>query len=109
MTDVAIHTNASGLVAVDTPSHGLIYFAPHTMHLANLPVTGCAFDSSLDVRLMRVVGVSFRFEPVHPLPGRLLFSLRERRELLNFRALSLDRFVATLTGGDVRNSRVSRL
>ena len=109
MTDVAIHTNASGLVAVYAPSHGLVYFATHTVHLANLSVTGCAFDSSLNVRLMSVVGVSFRCEPVHALPGRLLFFLRERRELLNFRALGLDGVVATHAGVDVGNSRVSRL
>src|SRR5258706_2890969 len=109
MANVAIHTNAAGLVALDTPAHRLIYFAPHTVHLANLPVTGRAFDSSLDVRLVCVIRVRFRFEPVHTLPGRLLFSLRERRELLNFRALCLDRLVATHARGDIWNSRVSRL
>jgi hypothetical protein len=109
MTDVAIHTNASGLVALDTPSHRLIDFAPYSVHIANLPVTGRAFDSSLDVRLVCVICVRFRFEPVHTLPGRLLFSLRERRELLNFRALCLDRLVATHARGDIGNSRVSRL
>jgi hypothetical protein len=109
MTDVAIHTNASGLVAVYTPSHRLIYFAPHAMHLANIPVTGGAIYSSLYVRLVRVICVRFRFEPVHALPGRLLFSLREGGQLLNFGALGLDGLVATHTRADVGNSRVGRL
>ena len=109
MTHVAIHTNASRLMAVDTPSHSLVYDAPHAMHLPNLPVTGCAVDASFDVRLMCVIGVGFGFEPVDPLPGRLFFSFGEGCELLNFRTLGLDRLVTTHTGVDIRNSRVSRL
>ena len=109
MTDVAIHTNFLGLVAVDAPSHGLVYDAPHTVHLADRPVTSCAVDPSLNVRLVCVIRVRFRFDPVHALPGRLFFSRRERRELLNFRALGLDRFVATHAGVNVGNSCVSRL
>lgn len=79
------------------------------MHLADLPVTRCAIDSRANVRLVRVVRVRFWFQPVHALPRRLLFSLEERRELLNLGAFGLDRLVATHTGGDVGNSRVSRL
>ena len=90
MANVTIHADASRFMAVHAPTHRLVYFAPYSMHLANLTVTCRALDTGPDVRLVRVVGVRFRFDPVHALPRGLLFSLGEPRQLLNFRALGLD-------------------
>jgi len=96
-------------MAVHAPSHRLIYFAAHSMHLSNLTVTRRALDSSPNMRLVRVVSVRLRFKPVHALPWRLLFSLSERRKLLNLRAFGLDRLVATHARSDVWDSRVRGL
>ena len=79
------------------------------MHLADLSVTRRALDSSTNVRFVRIKGVRLRFEPVHATPWRLLFALGERRELLNLRAIGLDRLVATHARSDVWDSRVRRL
>jgi len=79
------------------------------MHLSDLPVTRSALDSCANVRLVRVKSVRLGFEPVHATPRRLLFALGERCELLNLRALSLDRVVATHACCDVWNRRVRRL
>ena len=109
MTNIAIHTHASRSMAVHAPSHRLIYFATHSMHLSDVAVTRCAFDSGPNVRLVRVISICLRFEPVHATPRRLLFALGERRKFLNLRALSLYRVVATHARSNVWNSRVRRL
>jgi hypothetical protein len=96
-------------MAVHAPSHRLIYFAPYSMHLSDLPVTRCTLDSCANVGLVRVKGVRFGFEPVHATPRRLLFSFCEPRKFLNLRTFSLDRFVATHARCDVWNRRVRRL
>src|SRR5512134_3016556 len=101
MTNVTIHTNAPGCMAVHAPSHRLIYFAAHSMHLPYIAVTRRALDAGANVRLVRVVGVRLGLEPVHTTPRRLLFSLCERSELLNLRTFGLDRLVATHAGIDV--------
>lgn len=109
MANVAIHTHASRSMAVHAPSHRLIYFAAHSMHLSDLTVTRCALDSSPNVRLVRVISIRLRFEPIHATPRRLLFALGERGELLNLRAFGLDRLVATHARSNVWDSRVRRL
>lgn len=109
MTNIAIHAHASRSMAVHAPSHRLIYFAAHSMHLPNLTVTRRAVDSGSNVRFVRVVSVRFRFDPIDATPRRLLFSLSVGRELLNLRAFSLDRLVATHARGNVWDRRVRRL
>jgi len=96
-------------MAVHAPSHRLIYLAPYSMHLSDLPVTRCTLDSCANVRLVRVKGIRLGLEPVHPLPRRLLLSFCEHGEFLNLRTLSLDRVVATHACSDVWNRRVRRL
>lgn len=96
-------------MAVHAPSHRLIYLAPYSMHMSDLPVTRSAVDSCANVRLVRVKGIRLGFEPVHTTPRRLFFSFCERGEFLNLRALSLDRVMATHACSDIWNRRVRRL
>ena len=103
MTHITIHAHASRAVAVHAPSHCLIYFATHAVHLPDLPVTGCAFEPGANVRLVRVESVRFRFERVDAAPWRLLLAFGEGRELLNLGAIGFDRIVATHASIDVRN------
>ena len=109
MTDVAIDTHASCAMAIDAPTHCLIYLATNAVHLSDFAVARRAFEARLYVRLVRVKHICLRFMPIHPAPRRLLFALGECRELLHLGAFGHDRFVTSHARGDVRNSRVRRL
>lgn len=109
MTNVAIDTHASCAMALDAPAHRLIYFAAHSVHLSNLAVTRRAFESRLDVRLVRVENIRLGLVPIHPSPRGLLLALGESRELLHLGAFGHYRFVTSHARRDVRNSRVRRL
>lgn len=106
MTNVTIHADAFRAMAIDAPSHRLIYLATHAMHLSNLAVTRRAFETRANVRLMRVEHIRLRFVPVHASPRRLLLALGERGELLHLRALGHDRLVTAHAGRDVWNGSV---
>src|SRR6185295_10057886 len=75
MTDVAIDTHASCAMALDAPTHRLIHFAAHSVHLSDLAVTRRAFEPRLDVRLVRVKHICLGLVPIHTSPRRLLFAL----------------------------------
>ena len=109
MADVAVNAHASRAVAVHAPSHRLLDFATHAVHLPDLSVTCGAFEPGSNVRLVRVESVRFRFKPVDAAPRRLLLARGEGRELLNLGAVGLDRFVTTHARIDVGNRRVRRL
>ena len=79
------------------------------MHLANLTVTRRALQPRSDVRFVGVKRIRFRLDPVDSLPGRLLLALGVCCELLDFRALGLDRFVTSHAGRNVWNGRMRRL
>src|SRR5258707_9923324 len=85
MANIAIDAHVSSAVAVDAPSHGLIYFATDAMHLSNLAVTSSAFETGSNVRLVRGGKVCLRFMPIHPAPRRLVFSFGELGQLLHLR------------------------
>src|SRR6185295_633782 len=109
MTNVAIDAHASCAVAIDAPTHRLIYLAAHSVHLSNLAVTRRAFEPRLDVRLVRVENICFGLVPINPAPRRLLFALGKCREFLHLGAFGHDRFVTSHARRDVRNRRVRRL
>lgn len=109
MANVAIDTHASRAMAFDAPTHCLIYFATHAVHLADLAVTRRAFEPRLYVRLVRVENICLSFVPIHTSPRRLLFALGECRQFLHLGAFGHDRFVTPHARGDVGNSRVRRL
>lgn len=79
------------------------------MHLTNLPVTSRALKPGPYVRLVGVKRIGLRLDPVDSPPRRLLFAFGVSGQLLNFRALGLDRFVTAHTGRYVWNRRVRRL
>jgi len=96
-------------VTVDAPAHRLIDLATDAVHLGDLAVTGRAFETRSNVRLVSVKSVRFRFEPIDAPPKRLLILFSKSRKLLNFRAIGFDRVVTTHASRDVWNSRVRRL
>ena len=109
VTYVAINAHASSAMAVDAPAHRLIHNATDSMHLADLAMTSLAFETRSNVRLVRVIRISPRLQPIYSTPGRLLLLLSECRQLLNFRTVSLLRLVTTHAGINIRNSRVRGL
>ena len=109
MTNITINTHVSRSVTIHAPTHCLIYFATNAMHLSHLTVAGGTVDSRLYVRLVRVVGVRFGFQPVDAFPRRLLLPLRKRGKFLNLGTLGLDRFVATHASAYIWNGGVRRL
>lgn len=96
-------------MAIDAPTHRLIYFATHPMHLSDPAVTRRAFEPRLYVRLVRVENICLRLVPIHTSPRRLLLALGECRQFLDLRAFGHDRFVTSHARRDVGNSRVRRL
>jgi len=109
VANVAIDTHASRAVALDAPTHRLIYLATHSMHFAYLAVTRRAFEPRFDVRLVRVEHICLGLVPIHPAPRRLLFALGEGCQFLHLGAFGHYRLVTSHARGDVRNSRVRRL
>ncbi len=106
MANVAIYAHAFCPVAIDAPSHCLIYFATHAVHFSNLAVTGDAFEPGSNVRLVRVENICLGFVPIHTPPGRLLFVLGERCKLLHLGTLGHYRVVTSHAGAGIRNRRV---
>ena len=90
MAHITIHTNRFCSVAVDTPSHCLIYFSTNAMHFTDLAVTCHTLETGSNVRLVRVENICLGFVPIHATPRRLLFVLGERGKLLHFGAVGLD-------------------
>lgn len=90
MAHVAIDAHASCPVAVDAPSHRLIHFATHSMHLSNLAMTRNAFEPRAYVGLVRVENICLGFVPVHSTPRRLLLALGECCQFLNLPAFGQD-------------------
>jgi len=109
MANITIITNISRPVTIHAPAHCLVHLSSNAMHLTDLPVTSCALQTGSNVRLVGIKRIRLRLDPVNSSPGRLLLALGVGRELLNFRALGLDRFVTTHAGGYVWNRRVRRL
>ena len=108
MTHIAINACAARGMTVHAPSHGLLNFAAHSMHLANLTMTRRTLDTGSNVWLVSVERVRFRLEPIHASPRRLLFSFSISRELLDLWAFGLDRFVTAHASAYVWNSGVRR-
>ena len=109
MAHVAIHARATLAMAVDAPPHCLIYLASHSVRLADVTVTRRAFNAASRVRFVREEHVSLAFKPVDAFPRRLLFAIRERRQLLNLCAIGFDRLVAAHARFGIRDRRVRRL
>jgi len=109
MANVTIHTHPFSPMAIDAPSHCLIYFATHAMHLSNLAVTGRAFEAGSNVRLVRVENICLRLVPIHATPRRLLFLVGERGKLLHFGTLGHYRIVTSHASGGIGNGGVRRL
>jgi hypothetical protein len=105
---VTVYARLLFAVTIYTPSHRLIDFALHAMRAANLAVASRAVYISPLVRLVCEEDVCFRLEPVDAHPRRLLASLAEGRELLNFGAFGLLETVADHTSVYAGNCRVRR-
>ena len=109
MTDIAIDANLAGAMAVNAPAHCLIHFATDAVRLPDIAVAGSTVYARPCVRLVRKKDISLAFKPVNAFPGRLLFSIGERSQLLNLRALCLCRLMTRHARVDIWNRSVSGL
>ncbi len=109
MTNRTIHADLFLAMALYTPTHRVIYFPAHAMHLVHWAVTHRAVNAGSDVRLVREEDVSRFIDPINSGPGGLFGPCGYRSQLLDLGTVRLHRFVTLHALRDVGDGGVPGL
>ena len=97
MTGNAVRRNLARAVAAEAETHVDLYCFNRNTHLRQVPMTGGAIDTGMDVWSMVKLHMSRRGETVYPFPGHIPASVEISCQLSNFRAVVCQQLVAAHT------------